>query len=382
MITVIASAVAIVILTALSWTKFLPDWLDDIPGKVTSWRTSLVIGAVLGIATPFLLNHFFDTITPYDFRVYPIALLVWVTPLVCVTDFTIYKISKKVTDAMILALLPNFIYLFIVAPMTGLMGLALMFIPILLFLFVMGLGMGDIKLIAAFSLGLSWLTYREWGFGLLGMAAVSIISAIIMLLLGKKLKKYEKEENLVSQAISGKKAERVETVAKRAAQATEDDTLRFNLDVEKGTSSIEGARAILSNEPPRSEAFVTQVEGLTITSDTDLFDATTSSKKGDDTVNTVDLEDTETPEEKAERLAEEEELRIADAKIAAYYARQAADRQVVIDRKEAAESKEKNKKKRYATPAGPGFLIGFIAAGVWYISQFGQYLPAHFFEVM
>lgn len=314
MITVIATTIAIAVLTSLSWSKLLPDWIEDVPGKTKGWRTALLIGAGLGIGTAGVLVGFFNTIEPFDFRVYPIALLVWLLPLVCLTDFSLYKIPAKVTTATIIALIPNLIALGIHDWQAAVISIGLLIIPALLFFFVMGIGMGDIKLIVMFALGMGWMTYKDWGIALLIMCAFSLLGAVGMLIVGKKLKKQDHEKNLISQFIDEAKAEKdAEALAKAEALVSEQN----------------------SPEP-------------------------------------VEIVETD----------EERELREADERINAYFNKLENSIQKEKEKAEGKENAAKKKRKKYATPAGPGFILGWIVVAIWFIVEYGTYIPENWWTLV
>lgn len=408
MITVLAPAITILILTGLSWKKFLPEWIQEVPGKTQGWRNSLVIGAILGIGSAFAMNHFMDTIQPYDFRIYTLAILIWLTPLVCLTDFSLYKISAPVSTSVIVALLPNLAYMAIIDITLLWTALLLMILPILLFFFVMGLGTGDIKLIAMFALGLNWMTLKEWGWGFIGMAAVSILGAIIILIRGDKLKHIDVEDNLVKQAIDNAKNEKENSLLAKeepqealppvrksvlASDHTKKTGISLSVNIDFDLDDTEPVSHVLQKDlPPEAE---TPEAILANISDEDGKEAYRKSLDNANRKIAVEKFVSETSKEISKQFStegnahgdlahdeeEEEEIIDDDKVISDYFKNQEKSLKAIAKKEEDEKTAKSKKRKKYATPAGPGFLIGFILIGVYYIYKFGEFIPSSFIDM-
>lgn len=419
MITVIAPAIAILVLTALSWSKFLPEWIQDVPGKVKGWRIALIIGAVLGIGTAGLMYQFMYTLEPYDFRVYTLAILVWLTPLVCLTDFSLYKISAPVSTAVLIALLPNLIYMATVDLTLLWTALLLMILPVLLFFFVMGLGTGDIKLIAMFAIGLNWLTLKEWGWGFIGMAVVSLLGALFILIRGDKLKRIDVEDNLVKQALDNKKnplaeeGDAYEIDKRPEAQPVDKSTYASEIKKNTGISLAIDINLFGDPEPtepsaPESDEPVEVIEETaSVESPVTISEDTTTAEDVESILAGIDSEEgreaymktlgktnrkiavekfvTETSKEINKQLHAESPIKSEetddDKIISDYFKEQERSLKSIADKEQEEKDSKSKKRKKYATPAGPGFLIGFILIGIYYIYKFGEFIPTSFLDV-
>lgn len=166
-------------LSLASYQMGAPEWIKEVPwgwGKINA--VAGVVGTLAGVA----LNAVSGA---HDLRVVIMAILAWLGAIVTITDYTAYYIPKKSSILAYLAAFAASLALYISSGSNHLLILsAVLFLVPSVFFFVTGMGMGDVRLLIFFALGMAWVGAEGWVAAFLLSAIVGLVSFLFASILG------------------------------------------------------------------------------------------------------------------------------------------------------------------------------------------------------
>lgn len=171
------SIAVITILSVLSYAKLRPEWYEE---TRISWGVTSIISGVFAAAATTVL-HLFAHEQHHPAALVSLSILLWLFPLVCITDFTAYKIPREVSRwAFRLALLPMAWYFIYTVDTAGMIAVGVALVVPVILVFTNGIGMGDIRLLSLFAVTLPWWTgILAWVDALLITAVIGIITFLV-----------------------------------------------------------------------------------------------------------------------------------------------------------------------------------------------------------
>lgn len=164
-----------VILSAVGYKWLRPDWEEEV-----QWGRAMILGGAAGVAAAGIALWLADWVAAPS--VFATAILSWLTPVVCVTDYSVYKIPRGVSRlARYVALIPLVWAAFVAPSWVAVLGVtvAMLFIPFVM-MWSGGIGFGDIRLLIVAAVALPWwTTMYTFMLGFLLAAALQIITFVV-----------------------------------------------------------------------------------------------------------------------------------------------------------------------------------------------------------